>query len=428
MTRSLSLLILAVAVLTLVTPSSAQQSDFAVKKGFEERAALIKQAIDSAKTLAVLDSLKSAIDTLEVFYAPREKFLDKALFPTSFAETIDGLRTLHALSYDRTYLIQTQGVRIIALEEEVSALSKRLSSMTTERDSLFQELARAKKSLSSLREVVRRLEANLQAKDKLLFAMVDTMFVPYGQDVSRVTEIQKNAIRHKLEKSGVLQHVYENAADNVRFIESTTFQGKDYAAMIDQYQSFSTRWQGLRDKILAVTAAPPPSAVTTPSGKPKTAATGPTTLTIRPAPGAEVDSLMAVWNQKLQGQFWSALQKEFTDKKVPVQAFADGKSFSESIRSYVQMLKASGEDASSFVEEVWKERVDKEWGAALSKDVMLGKTEYQSLDQMVGGLSQKKFDMRFILYSLAVVALAVAIWWFFIRKRSPTPQAQAPRA
>jgi hypothetical protein len=92
------------------------------------------------------------------------------------------------------------------------------------------------------------------------------------------------------------------------------------------------------------------------------------------------------------------------------------------------MLKASGEDATSFVEEVWKERIDREWGAALSKEVMLGKTEYQSLDQMVGGLSQKKFDMRFILYSLAVVALAVAIWWFFIRKPSPPPPVQAPKA
>jgi hypothetical protein len=92
--------------------------------------------------------------------------------------------------------------------------------------------------------------------------------------------------------------------------------------------------------------------------------------------------------------------------------------------AYVSTLKASGQDASVFVNDVWKARVDREYREALVRDRVLGKTEYAMLDRMVSELGQEKVDSRFIIYSVIVVALAVLLWFIFTRKpkeQPPTP-------
>jgi len=334
-----------------------------------------------------LDTLKTAIDSLERRYVPRSTFLDKARYPQTFAGTMEELRDHHLMSYDRTYLIQTQGVRISDLESQISTLSLRLDTLTIERNKLFQDLAESKRSVAAMRETIRKLATNLQAKDRLLFAMVDSIFIPYGKDLSRVGDMQKEAISHKLEQANVVTRVYDIASDNVTFLEATQLQGKDYAAMMDQYATFSNRWKGLREKMVAVASAPTPSEPgAAPAAKPKAGMKGTSITTApvpKPAPGSEVDSILAVWNERMQKTFWTAIQKEFTDKGIPVTSFSDARTFSESIRSYVQMAKTSGEDPSVFVNEVWKARIDKEWRDALTKDAMLGKTEYAALDKLV---------------------------------------------
>ena len=92
------------------------------------------------------------------------------------------------------------------------------------------------------------------------------------------------------------------------------------------------------------------------------------------------------------------------------------------------MLKTSGENSSVFVNDVWKLRIDREWREALSKDSMLGKMEYAALDKMVGELGAQKFDVQFIIYSLIIIILGVALWWFFIHRQKsklPPPIAKA---
>jgi hypothetical protein len=91
------------------------------------------------------------------------------------------------------------------------------------------------------------------------------------------------------------------------------------------------------------------------------------------------------------------------------------------VRTYVDNLKKDDQDPSAFVNELWKGRIDREWREALSKESMLGKTEYAALDKLVSELSQGKVDQKFILYSLLVVLLVAAAWWFFVRKPKPKP-------
>ncbi len=414
-----SFLAVLISLVIVSGSGAAQSSDYAVKKNFEERYKSLQVQIDSAKTMAQLDTIKLQIDTLEAEFAPRAAFLDRALYPDSFADQINDLRGREILTYDRVYLLQTQGVRISELEARISLMETRIDSLSSQRDQLFAQLQEARRNVQNLHEAVRRLTANLSLKDKLIFALVDSLFLPYDKNLNQVSEMQREAIARKLEKANVVTRVSEVAGDNVKFLEVTQLQARDFAGLIDQYQQFKTRWDGLADKMNAVAGSG--EQIITTAGAPRTGRAGTAVRSVPPR--AQVDSLVTEWNKRLQAAFWGSLQKEFTDKQLTVLPFTDAAGFSASIRAYVEAVKQSGQDPKVFVDDVWKERIDKEWRDALSKDSMLGKTEYAALDRLVSELSREKFDAKFIVYILIVLAVVVALWWFFLRKPKPKPPA-----
>ena len=114
-------------------------------------------------------------------------------------------------------------------------------------------------------------------------------------------------------------------------------------------------------------------------------------------------------------------------KGTRLQPFTDGRSFSASIRNYVDSAKARGEDPTSFVNDVWRARIDKEWREALSHESMLGATEYAALDKYVSTLSEERFDLKFVLYMAIVVVLVALVVWRFRRKpKALTPETSEP--
>jgi hypothetical protein len=423
-----TLLLLLVCALALGTSATAQaqRSDFAIKQGFEETYKSLSKSVESAVNVAELDSLKTAIDSCEARYSRNEKLLDRVLYPETFASKMKALRTTHALTYDRVYLITTQGVKLEELEMRILYLTNRIDTLTADRDRLAAELKTLQRSSSEYREVIRRLQANLAAKDRLIFALVDTVFQPYGKDLSKAGDIQRESLTRQMEKANILNRVEGVATENVDFLQSTALQPKDYASAVDQYQTFSTRWQALREKLVAASVA---GTSTAPEGMPgrtkgkvsgETAAASP-----RESPAARVDSILAQWNERLQLAFWRGLEKEFTDRGVTVEPFHDAPGFSSSIKAYVTRVQKTGEDPSVFVNDLWKARIDREWREALVKPAMLGAQEYATLDKLVGELSRPTIDAKMIIYAVVLVVLVALIWWFFSRKpKSPPPLAK----
>ncbi|MEW6511815.1 MAG: hypothetical protein AB1428_12760 [Bacteroidota bacterium] len=421
-----------VAALCAAYPLAAQQSDLALKKSYEARYKAIENRLDSASTLEELDSLRNAIQKLGEEYSSREAFLDKALYPTTFLESISRLRTIQVLTYDRVYLITTQGLKVSELEARVASLTTRLDSLTAQRDQLFGELQESRKSMSTLREAVKRLTANLEAKDRLIFALVDSIFVPYGKDLQQVADVHKEAIGQKLEKANVVTRVYEIASDNVKFLEVTQLQGRDYANLIDQYQTFRSRWSGLKEKMADVAATSAVVPAVGKGGSKGPAMKGGGKEMRSAAAGAasqaeHVDSVLNEWQSRLSKDFWGGLQKEFTAAGVAVAPFNDGPSFSNSIRTYVATLKGSTQDPGPFVDIVWKQRIDREWRDALTKESMLGKTEYAALDKLVSEVSKETIDLTLVLYLVAIVVVIAAIWFFVFRKKAPEPTQETPQ-
>ena len=408
-------LVLSLLLLVAAPSLMAQESDYEVKTNFETEYAAIKGSVNAANTVGQLDSLANRIDALAVSYERHRTFLDKALYPETFTQAIANLRDLHARTYDRVRLITDQGGRIQDLEQELVILTSRFDSLSAERDKLFAELQDTKKSIAALRETTRKLQANIEAKDRLIFALVDSIFLQYDKNLNQLGDVQRDAVSRKLLKANVLARIYDVAADNVKFLQMTQLQPKDYAGLIDQQRQFSTKWNGLREKLGAVYQAP--------AAKPATGKGAKGAAPEMRSPTAHIDSVLGDWNSRLDAMFWSGLGREFADNNVTVRPFNDATSFAASIRQYVDSMKTAGSDASTFVDEVWKKRIDKEWREALSSDHVLGQAGYAALDKSVSDLAASKFDAKMLLYVLIALVIVVVAWWL-VRRTRPAQHAK----
>jgi hypothetical protein len=412
--------ILAAALFVLGAPAASQESDFEVKQQFEGRVQSLRTAVDQAASVTALDSLAVSIGELESGYRPRSAFLDKALYPETFASTIDGLKAMHAVAYERVSTIQMQGARILDLETRLAVMVGGIDSLRRERDRLFAELRASKQSNQQLQATIRQLTQSLQARDRLVFALLDSIFVPY-QGAGRTTgDTQLENMGQKLQQTSAVARVADVASDNVRFLDVTALEPKSFASAMDQYDRFAKRWQAFRPDIVEASKARA-AAITRATGGGGTGGTT-TTPAVIPDPGTGVDSLLGLWKATLDGAIWRSVAGEFAAKSIYLPPFHDGATFTAAVRSYVDSAKASGKDASAFVNDVWKERVDKEWREVLSRPEVLGKEQYAALDASVSELAKKPFDATIILV-LALIALAVGAVWYILSRRGRTQQA-----
>lgn len=415
---SKALLTTSALLLLAAVSAPAQQSDYEIKRGFEQRHERLARALEAVTTTTGLDSVRDAIDGLEIDYTPHEAFLDKALYPVTFAGKVQDLRTAYARTYDMLHVAEIQGAQIIVMESTISELTTTLDTLRTERERLFAELQQNRSDLTALRLTVRRLQEHLRVKDQLLFAMVDSLFMPYGADLARVGDVQRSNLSSRLERSNVLHRIQDIASDNLRFLKATGFQAGDFAGLIDNYEQFQGRWGGLSERIMAVTLTDPAAAKAGPQAR--------RNGTVKPPAAAAVDSLMLAWRGSLQQIFWKQLATEFASRGVGLLPFTDGPGFSTAIRTYVQTVKAQEIDARVFVEDVWNAHIDTDWKPALTKESMLGNEEYAALHTLVLELKPPPaMDTRYPVYIGLVAAVALVIWWFLARKRRPHPPEPA---
>lgn len=405
-------------LLVFAALSLAQQSDFELKERFRQMYETLKRDIDSARTQEQMAQLASRINGLEVEFAEHSKLIAGAFHPKTLESMIDELRDQYALAQYKNTTIQEQSDRIVALESQIAILNTQIEGLNAEREMLIAKLKSAQTSLAEQRELVKRLRENLNAKDHLVSALVDSIFLPFGKNIDQLSEVQKEALAQRLGKASVVARVADIAQDNITFLGSTKLEAKDYAVLVNQYEQFKNRWSGLKEKLSAAVAVSTP----TPSAK---GAKGKEAVP-QTNEAERVDAALVEWRSKLDASFWSSLTNEFSSRNVPVQPFNDGKSFAASIRSYVESAKENADDNTKvFVDEIWIQRIDKDWRSALESESMLGKLEYASLDRLVSQLHKDRFNWQIVFWIANVIAVILVGWWFLTRKPK-TAQNQEP--
>lgn len=417
--KSRRILLHAGLFIALVIPALAQQSDYEITERFRRAYQALKNDIDSARTQEQMAQLESRINGLASDYAEHSKLIAGAFYPETLEGMIAELRNRYAVAELKNTTIQQQSERISSLENQLAILNTQIEGLNAEREMLLARLRTAETSLSQQRELIKRLNANLAEKDRLVSALVDSIFLPFGKNIQALSEVQKEALAQRIEKANVIARIADIARDNVNFLSATKLEAKDYAVLVNQYELFRNRWIGLKDRLAAAATA----STTRKAGSEKAVAAE------KAEDAAQVDAALATWRTKLDESFWAGLMNEFTSRNVLVQPFNDGKSFAASIRSYVESAKQNPDDNTRvFVEEIWIQRIDKDWRSALESESMLGKLEYASLDRLVSQLHKERFNWQIVFWIANIIAVILVGWWFLARKPKAAQEQAAAAA
>ncbi|MEO8167403.1 MAG: hypothetical protein ABI623_04090, partial [bacterium] len=283
---------LAFLILTFVTIGVAQQSDFEIKERFKTMYDELKRDIDLVKTADQIALIPNRISGMETEFQQHKDLIAGAFYPETFESMMTQLKDQFALAEAKATTIHTQGTRIDELSSQLAVLNTELARLNSEREDLIAQLRVANNSAAQQKELVRRLTENLQAKDRLVNAMVDSIFLPFGKSMESLTDVQTDALGKKLETTNIVTRIADIAQDNVKFLSATNLENKDYGTLVNQYEQFRNRWSGLRDRVNAAFAASNAKA----AGKGKKDATAVT----QENPADRVDAALAEWQNKLR--------------------------------------------------------------------------------------------------------------------------------
>jgi hypothetical protein len=218
-------------------------------------------------------------------------------------------------------------------------------------------------------------------------------------------------LRRQLEESNALSRVYEIASDNLRFAQVMKLQGRDFVPMVEQYNKFQTRWNVLKDRIAEAS-----------EGDKVPAGARGSRIRLQQA---AVDSVISEWDGTLMSSLWKGVAGEFNAKGIFLLPFDNGASFKASIDQHLESARIKGSDETVFVEDVWKERIDKEWRSTLTQESVLGQATYAQLDLAVSEFAVKTLDWK-TAGAIALVFVIVIGTIILRARRDKKAAAQRP--
>jgi len=416
-------LVLTAVAMVLTAAAARQESDRAVVDRFQSQVAALTKMTDSAKTIQECAEINASIDALQKDFGPRKDLLDKALYPDDFNRTLANLRGRLLVRQKDLGVIETQFVRITELETQVRALSDQVSKLTADNERLTTEVDRMaenikrmggesmadRRMIDSLKSVVKQLQKNLQDRDQLIFALVDSIFQQYGKDVASMNDVEKQGVAGKVERRNVLTNIKKSIGDNMQFLQSTTLKGTDFADIAKQQKRFSSQWSGLGPKLTAVYF----------SGKKQKAEL------------AAIDTMLNQWSAKVDEATWRTLTTSFREKGFVLKDFATGAQFFENFVAFLdeQIRNPNNERADTrsklfhnFYDSFWTTDLEPVWLPALVESGKLTDVQKKDLEEKVDAWHNSVSPTSWITYVLIAVVVVVLVWVaarLILRKPAP---------
>jgi len=420
---------LMVCVAFIIPSVSAQEkSDYEVIQTFKQKLNEINQAIEKASTVQECVDISSRIDDLEKAYADYVALLDKALYPDGYKGKIATVRTQLKMAQDKLGIIETQFARISDLEAQVKSLTGKVDSLTGENASLLQQVQKmgeevkgatagavsTKGIIDSLNKVIHALRNNIQERDQMIFALVDSLFMQYDKSVSSMKDVEKQSLAGRLERRSVFSNMKKSIQDNLAFLQTTQLSSKDLVAMISEQKKFASQWKAFGAKL---------EGLYEPGKK-----------------GAnevkEVQSLLDEWGLKADATFWHGLNLAFQERGLAVKSFNSGPEFKTNLLDFIDgEIKDAGSDKKdesfrlyqSFYDSLWTTQLKPSWMPLLVDSGKISDSDRQAIEEDVANWGNAVSPSRLWLYILVIVVVLVVAYFLF-RKKTPPPAPQAPKA
>ena len=420
--------LIALLVIVNFALAAQQKSDYAIVQHFQTLTKSLAKNIDQAKTVQECAEANTSIDAVENEFGGDKAFINKANYPDGYDKTIEQLRGKLLIRQRDIGAIESQIVRITELEVKIRELSGQLMKLTNQNAALMaevQQLTENVKKLSgdlfnsttpidSLRNMIVKLRQGLQERDALVFALTDSLFMQYDKNVGDMKDIEKQGLLGKIDRHGIIGNVKRSIIDNIAFLESTQLKGTDLVTLVRQQERFQSQWTGLASKLTALYL----------SGKSKKSEV------------SIVDSMLAMWQDKVDGAMWRSLNMLFKEKGFAVREFKNGDEFIANFIAFfdeqTQNVNKETDDTryklfTNFNESLWQTDLNATWLPALTELRKISDTQKKDIETKFERWHASVMPgakwLTYILIVLGVLLVAIVGVWIF-RKGPKTTQKE----
>jgi TolA-binding protein len=411
----------AIGILMLFSYAAMAQerSDYAIVNSFKAKYQAIREAIKQAKTVQECAEVRANIDELEKEFAADTTLLNKSIYDFNYDHDIAEVRFDLHQNQDKLGIIESSVARIADLEEQVRTLSGKVDSLSAENNKLMTSLdvlskavEKNAKTIDSLNNLVAALRRSIRARDEAIFAMTDSLFMQYNENLQGLPDQEKKMLVGKVERHNVVSNVMEAAEQNLKFLESTQLSGKDLAGMVKEQRQFSSYWKGLGPKLASVYV----------NAKDRTKQV------------AAIDTVIAEWGRKADSSLWAGLNGEFSSKQIPVQPFHSGDEFVANLSSYfdseINDSKSSSLEKESrlkhFLNDVWDPSINSQWIPTLVDGGIITRDQQNQLQTKLAMWEAATQPSHTVLYAAIIVVIVLVIVVAVVMMRRKKPQAGEP--
>jgi hypothetical protein len=425
--KQLAFCVLSLLVCSLflgVSVQAQEKSDYETIQTFKQKLSEIKTEIQKASTVQECVDIAGRIDELEKEYADNVDLLDKALYPDGYKGNIANVRMDLKLSQEKLGIIETQFARITELEGQVKALTGKVDSLTGENANLLAQVNRmsaearggatsSKAIIDSLKKVINKLRNNIQERDQMIFALVDSLFMQYDKPVASMKDVEKQSLAGRLQRRNVFTNMRKAIQDNIAFLQTTELSSKDLVDMINEQKRFASQWKAFGSKL---------------QGLYEPGKKGSNEV-------KDVQAMLDEWGQKVDATFWHGLNLAFQEHGLAVKAFNSGNEFKTNLLDFIdgQIKDAqSGKKDESFktyqafYDSLWQVQLKPAWMPLLVDSGKISDADRKEIESDVANWGSAVSPSRVWIYVLILIVLLVAAYFLFMRKKAPSVPPAAP--
>lgn len=398
-----SLLIFSVFLFCSTTVSFAQEkeelSDFEIQKQFKTEYNKLQKQVDSVSIADSASAIVEKINAFEKEYQPHADLLDKALYPESFTEQVNKLKSNAKMAANRLQKMDKQDEQLSTLQLRLLAYQEHVEELTQDADSLRQAMEESIQSERELSGMVRNYRKNLEERDELILSFIDSTIVAYQKmDLQALKDLENMDQSTRIESNGdALKMIRDISAENLAILKenSEKLRIEDYVRMQSVQQRFEDMWSRMGDKIIQVYGGRNADEL-----------------------GEEVNRNIAQWDSLLDKQTFASLNDSLQSQGLEVKNFTSGDEFYNSLSAYLDKEIKDSKNGSSEASynnfqkfrNFWN-KVEREWSSDFVKaDIMSNKqmaTISTKTDRWSENAEPESNMMLYLLIGTAILALVL---------------------
>jgi len=375
------------------TVIAQQQSDYQLLQDFRADYNEITDRIQDAETSEDISEIADRIEELEADYSGHESLINSAIWPDTFEDRLNILRTSLAGSERDFRTIEELNERIAELESDIEEYRSQIGQLDEDSEALRERLERATASERRLSGLVSQYRQNIEARDTFVSGFLENLLNRYqamdSQTQSEIAEASERLEDDPIELLRTIISEYINQADR-----ETGLDAGDYLRMRAQHADFNSVWDQVGENMSNAYAADAPVQAR-----------------------QEITDLLSAWQASIDNKLWNALSTSFNQNGIELPAFTSADAFRNALNQFVDDASAIARDQNDEADlqlfqsfnDFWNGTVKADWGQYLIVGNVLSEGDIAEIDIKVADWARDAEPVSNLMFILFLISLAVII-------------------